>query len=59
MKQAKRAGVSTEGSTMEILERISHADAVKQAKRAGVSTEGSTMEILERISRKELEKYNY
>lgn len=57
VKQAKRAGVSTEGSTMEILERINHADVVKQAKRAGVSTEGSTMEILERINKKELERY--
>jgi hypothetical protein len=50
VKQAKRAGVSTEGSTIDILERISHANAVKQAKRAGVSTEGSTVDILERIS---------
>ena len=55
VKQAKRAGVSTEGSTLEILERIQHADVVKQAKRAGVSTEGSTLEILERINRKDLE----
>ncbi len=50
VKQAQRAGVSTEGSTSEILERISHANVVKQAQRAGVSTEGSTSEILERIS---------
>lgn len=57
VKQAKRAGVSTEGSTMEILERINHADVVKQAKHTGVSTEGSTMEILERINKKELERY--
>ena len=59
VKQAKRAGVSTEGSTTEILERITHADVVKQAKRAGVSTEGTTTEILERITRKEMEKYNW
>ena len=59
VKQAKRAGVSTEGSTMDILDRIQHAEVIKQAKRAGVSTEGSTMDILDRISRKELEKYNY
>jgi len=37
-------------STLEMLERQSHANAVEQAKRAGVSTEGSTLDILERIS---------
>jgi len=58
VRQAKRAGVSTEGTTSEILERITHADVVKQAKRAGVSTEGTTSEILERITRKELERYS-
>ena len=57
VKQAQRAGVSTEGSTIEILERINHASVVKQAKEAGVSTEGSTIEILERINRKILEEY--
>ena len=56
VKQAKRAGVSTEGSTSEILERITHADVVKQAKRAGVSTEGSTSEILERITHADVVK---
>ena len=56
VKQAKEAGVSTEGSTTEILERITHASVVKQAKEAGVSTEGSTSEILERITRKYLER---
>ena len=50
VKQARRAGVSTEGTTDEILERINHAKAVKQAKRAGVSTEGTTDEILDRIN---------
>ena len=50
VKQAKRAGVSTEGSTLEILDRINHANMVKQAKQAGVSTEGSTLDILERIN---------
>lgn len=50
VKQAKRAGVSSEGSTSEILDRITHANVVKQAKRAGVSTEGSTSEILDRIT---------
>ena len=50
VKQAQRAGVSTEGSTSEILDRITHANVVKQAQRAGVSTEGSTSEILDRIT---------
>ncbi|WP_028913070.1 hypothetical protein [Prevotella sp. MA2016] len=50
VKQAKQAGVSTEGSTSEILERITHARVVKQAQQAGVSTEGSTSDILERIT---------
>ncbi len=50
VKEARRAGVSTEGSTTEILERINHASVVKEAKRAGVSTEGSTTDILERIN---------
>ena len=59
VKQAKRAGVSTEGSTTDILERINHAEVVKQAKRAGVSTEGSTTDILERINRKEIERMNW
>ena len=59
VRQAKRAGVSTEGTTMEILDRIQHADVVRQAKRAGVSTEGTTMEILDRIQRKEMERYNF
>ena len=56
VKQAKRAGVSTEGSTIDILERINHADVVKQAKRAGVSTEGSTIDILERINHADVVK---
>ena len=56
-KKAKEAGVSTEGSTLDILERINHANVVKQAKEAGVSTEGSTLDILERINRKALEDY--
>jgi hypothetical protein len=49
VKDAKRAGVSTEGTTLEILDRIQHANVVKDAKRAGVSTEGTTLEILDRI----------
>ena len=56
VKQAKEAGVSTEGSTLDILERINHANVVKQAQELGVSTEGSTFEILERITRKKLER---
>ena len=59
VKQAKQAGVSTEGSTTDILERINHEEVVKQAKRAGVSTEGSTTDILERINRKEIERMNW
>ena len=59
VKQAQRAGVSTEGSTSEILDRITHASVVKQAQRAGVSTEGTTSEIMDRISRKQLEKMNW
>ena len=39
-----------EMSTLEMLERKNHANAVESAKRAGVSTEGSTLDILERIS---------
>ena len=50
VRQARRTGVSTEGSTSEILDRITHANVVKQAQRAGVSTEGSTSEILDRIT---------
>ena len=50
VKQAKRAGVSTEGTTSEIIDRITHANIVEQAKRVGVSTEGSTSEIIDRIT---------
>ena len=39
-------------STLEIIERKNHENAVEQARRAGVSTEGSTMDILERINHK-------
>ena len=58
VKQAQRAGVSTEGSTSEILDRITHANVVRQARQAGVSTEGTTSEILDRITRKNLERLN-
>ena len=37
-------------STLELLEKLNHANVVMQAKEAGVSTEGSTLEILERIN---------
>ena len=50
VRQARRAGVSTEGSTSEILDRITHANVVRQAKQAGVSAEGTTSEILDRIT---------
>lgn len=50
VRQAKRMGVSTEGSTSEIMDRISHENMVRQAKRMGVSTEGTTTEIMDRIS---------
>ena len=59
VRRAREAGVSTEGSTSDILERITHANVVKRARQAGVSTEGSTSDILERITRKNLEKYGY
>ena len=55
VESAKRAGVSTEGSTSDILSRINHAHAVESAKRAGVSTEGSTSDILMRITQKQME----
>ena len=49
VERAKEAGVSTEGTTIEILDRMHHADVVKRAKEAGVSTEGTTIEILDRM----------
>ena len=59
VKQARRAGVSTEGTTSEIIDRITHANVVEQAKRVGVSTDGTTSEIIDRITRKNLERMNY
>ncbi len=50
VKQAQRAGLSTEGTTSEIIDRITHANIVKQAQQAGVSTEGTTSEIIDRIN---------
>ncbi len=50
VKQARRAGVSTEGTTSEIIDRITHANVVEQAKRVGVSTDGTTSEIIDRIT---------
>ncbi len=58
-ESAKEPSTTKEPSTLELLERQSHANAVKAAKRAGVSSEGSTLDIYERISRKQMEKYNY
>ena len=46
----------TEGTTTEILERITHANIVRRAEEVGVSTEGTTTEILDRITRKNLER---
>lgn len=43
-------------STLEILEKKNHEDAVRRAQRAGVSTEGSTIEILERINHADVVK---
>ncbi|MBQ5717554.1 MAG: hypothetical protein IIV66_00050, partial [Alistipes sp.] len=57
VERAERVGVSTEGTTLDILERINHANVVEQAKRAGVSTEGSTSDILERIIQKNFENH--
>ena len=47
---------SQELTTLEILERRNHEDAVRRAQRAGVSTEGSTIDILERINHAEVVK---
>ncbi len=47
---------SRELTTLEILEKRNHEDAVRRAKRAGVSTEGSTIEILERINHADVVK---
>ena len=48
---------SRELTTLEILEKRNHEDAVRRAKRAGVSTEGSTIEILERINHEQEDSY--
>ena len=50
VREAKRVGVSTEGTTSEIMDRITHANMVREAKRVGVSTEGSTSVIMDRIT---------
>ena len=42
-------------STLDALERSTHAEVVKEAKRRGVSTKGSTLDIMERINHKEME----
>ncbi len=54
MAEPKKQKDDSELSTMELLERKSHARIVEQAKRAGVSTEGSDMDILDRISHKRI-----
>lgn len=43
-------------STLELLERRNHQDAMNRAKKMGLSTEGSTLEILERINHAEVVK---
>ena len=43
-------------TSLEILERRNHDDAVRRAQRAGVSTEGSTIDILERINHADVVK---
>lgn len=43
-------------STLELLERRNHQDAINRAKSMGLSTEGSTLEILERINHAEVVK---
>ena len=54
--EAEQEAPKRELSTLEILERRNHEDAVKRAKRAGVSTEGTTIEILERINHADVVK---
>lgn len=41
---------SHELTTLELLERRNHENAVRMAQRAGVSTDGTTAEILERVT---------
>lgn len=43
-------------STLELIERRNHQDAVNRAKSMGLSTEGSTLDILERINHAEVVK---
>ena len=54
--EANQAAAESESSTLEMLERINHRDAVRRAQRAGVSTEGSTSEILERTNHADVVK---
>ncbi len=49
-KPSEPAEESRELTTLELLERKNHENAVRMAQRAGVSTEGTTAEILERIT---------
>ena len=53
---ARKEGVSTEGSTSDILNRINRKHVEEQARKEGVSTEGSTSDILSRINRKHVEE---
>ena len=54
--EAEQEAPKRELSTLEILERRNHEDAVRRAKRAGVSTEGTTIEILEKINHADVVK---
>ena len=54
--QSVQEAPKIELSTLEILERRNHKDAVRRAKHAGVSTEGTTIEILERINHADVVK---
>ena len=49
-KLAEPVEENRELTTLELLERKNHENAVRMAQRAGVSTEGTTAEILERIT---------
>ena len=50
-KKTEAVPVQTgEKTTIELLEKRNHANAVKRAEEVGVSTEGSTLDIMERIN---------
>lgn len=49
-KPAEPVEENRELTTLELLERKNHENAVKMAQRAGVSTEGTTIELLDRVN---------